>query len=149
MAYWLLLTVPPDMQQHNVSAWVVGPMTLGQFTGKYGQPVIPPNVSGGFATKLQAQAAANKYARNPDQAGGVDAPGVAPSINAPNPISGLAAIGDLANKLTQPQLWIRVGEFLAGGVLLVIGLNALTKGPVRSATASTAKKGISIAKAIK
>ena len=138
--YWVVLSVPADMQQHSISAVVVGPMSKATFTARYGNPDNGVNSSGGFPTKLQAQAAANKYNKNPGQAGGVNAPGVAPGIN---------AIGDLANKLTQPHLWVRVGEFAAGGVLLVIGFNAMTKGPVRSAATSTAKKGFSIAKAVK
>lgn len=70
--------------------------------------------------------------------------GALPSI--PNPLTGVAAIGDFANRLTQANTWIRVGEFVAGLVLVVIALNAMTKGPVRSAAASTAKKGAGLAK---
>jgi hypothetical protein len=156
--YWVFLSIPADMQQHNITAWVAGPLTKAQFTAKYGNPDNGVNPVNGFPTKLQAQAGANKYNRNPGKAGGVDAPGAAPGINAPNPfgtnpLSGIAAIGDLANRLTQPNTWVRVGEFLAGGILLVIGVNAMTKGPVQSATSGTirsgAKKAIAVGKAIK
>jgi hypothetical protein len=45
----------------------------------------------------------------------------------PNPLAGTAAIGDFFNRLTQKNTWIRVGEVLAGLVLIWIGLNALTR----------------------
>lgn len=137
--YWVFLSIPAKMQQSDILATVVGPMTAAQFTAKYGNPDNTVNPAGGFKTRLQAQAAASKYNTNPGKAGGVAAPSVAQGIG--NPLSGIAAIGDLANRLTQPNTWIRVGEFIAGTILVIIGLNAITKGPAREAATSTAKKG--------
>lgn len=113
---------------------------IGQVSGQpalftVAQSRTKPNgaIAGPYSNRLQAQAKANSLN------------GVASSsnpLNTPvNPLTGINAIGDLANRLTQPNTWIRVGEFLAGGVLLVIGLNAMTKGPVRSAATDTARKG--------
>ena len=51
-----------------------------------------------------------------------------------NPLSGLAAIGDFFNRLTDAHTWVRVGEVLLGVILLAIGVakisgtgNAVTK----------------------
>jgi len=48
-------------------------------------------------------------------------------VNVPNPLAGVAAIGDLANRLTQKNTWVRVGEVIAGLILLYVGLNAMAK----------------------
>jgi len=147
--WWVVLSIPAQMQTSNVTASVVGPMTASQFRAQFGDPNNGVNPSSGFATRLQAQAAANRYNANPNpmQRGGVNAPSILGGTGL-NPLTGIAAIGDLANRLTQPHLWVRVGEFLAGGVLLIIGLNAMTKGPLRSAATETTKKGIAIGKAV-
>jgi hypothetical protein len=58
-----------------------------------------------------------------------------------NPLGGVAAIGDFFNRLTQPNTWIRVGEVLAGLVLIWIGLNALTKDTAVGRGIQSAKRG--------
>lgn len=59
-------------------------------------------------------------------------------------LSGLPAIGDFFNRLTQGNTWLRVGEVAVGLILLYMGLNAVTRGtPVGNAVQSatgTAKK---------
>lgn len=79
-----------------------------------------------------------------------DAPGIAPGINAPNPLpnalsklTGINAIGDFFTRLEDPHTWTRIGEFIGGAILLIVALNALTRGPVRSATTGTVKSGVS------
>ena len=47
-----------------------------------------------------------------------------PSI--PNPLSGIAAVGDFFSKLGQANTWIRVGEALLGIILIGIGLARIT-----------------------
>lgn len=42
----------------------------------------------------------------------------------PNPLAGLAAVGDFFNRLTQANTWLRVGEVVAGLLVLYLGLNA-------------------------
>jgi hypothetical protein len=44
-----------------------------------------------------------------------------------NPLGGIAAIGDFFNRLTQPNTWIRVGEVVAGLLLVYLGLNAVMR----------------------
>ena len=86
----------------------------------------------GFPTQALAKAFASK--------------GIAGSAKAaiPNPLGGVAAIGDFFNRLTQANTWVRVGEVAAGILLVYLGLNATMKGTaagnaVQSAT-GTAKK---------
>jgi hypothetical protein len=50
----------------------------------------------------------------------------AAASNAAN-ITGLPAIGDFFNRLTQANTWVRVGEVVAGLILLYVGVNALTR----------------------
>jgi hypothetical protein len=42
------------------------------------------------------------------------------------PLSGIDAVGALANDLTTQNLWIRVGKIVIGGALLLIGISRLT-----------------------
>jgi hypothetical protein len=49
-----------------------------------------------------------------------------PSPENPVPaLSGLNAIGDFFARLTEASTWIRVGEVVAGGLLLYVGVKAL------------------------
>lgn len=50
------------------------------------------------------------------------------SLAPPNPLSGVAAVGDFFQRLTQPQTWTRVGEVILGGILVYAGVRALTHG---------------------
>lgn len=65
--------------------------------------------------------------------------------NAAN-LGGVQAIGDFFNRLTQANTWIRVGEALAGLLLLYLGLNAAFKNTsvgnaVQSGTGTVKKAG--------
>lgn len=51
---------------------------------------------------------------------------IKPSISVPNPVSGVT---NFLSVLTQPQLWIRIAEFLIGGVLIAIGLASIAGTP--------------------
>lgn len=83
------------------------------------------------------------------------APGQA---NAGNPLAaglqasnlgGLNAIGDFFNRLTQPNTWLRVGEFAAGALLVYIGLTATMRGTEAQQATQTVtkpvKKAVSVA----
>lgn len=61
-------------------------------------------------------------------------------INVPNPVSGIDAI---ANLITSGAFWLRVGECLAGALLVLLGLNALTGGSGNPVTA--ARKAATVA----
>jgi hypothetical protein len=50
---------------------------------------------------------------------------------------GLNAIGDLAHRLTESQTWVRVGEAMAGLLLLYVGLKALTSGTAAGTAAGS------------
>jgi len=56
-------------------------------------------------------------------------------------LGGIAAVGDFFNRLTQANTWIRVGEVLAGLLLLYIGVNALMRGTAAESAVNTAKQG--------
>jgi hypothetical protein len=43
-------------------------------------------------------------------------------------LGGISAIGDFFNRLTQPNTWIRVGEVVAGILLVYLGLSATMRG---------------------
>lgn len=88
----------------------------------------------GFPTQALAKAFASK---------GIAGQGKQAVANA-NPLQGVAAIGDFFSRLTQGNTWVRVGEVIAGLLLLYVGVNALGRdtavgSAVHSAT-NTAKK---------
>jgi hypothetical protein len=47
-------------------------------------------------------------------------------VSIPNPLTGLDALGDLAQRLTQASTWLRVGEVILGLILVAVGLEKLT-----------------------
>jgi hypothetical protein len=108
-------------------------MSRAQFVARYGMPVVGKN---GYATKLQAAAAASRY--NSQPASKRETPGSKPfapsaltgpgGLHISNPLGGINAIGDFFNRLTQPNTWIRVGEVAAGLLLVYLGLSATMRG---------------------
>jgi hypothetical protein len=48
-----------------------------------------------------------------------------PSI--PNPLSGIAAVGDFFQRLTQASTWLRIFEIVIGVVLVGVGIASMTK----------------------
>jgi hypothetical protein len=53
---------------------------------------------------------------------------IAPSLpSLPNPVAPIQGVLDFLKLLTEKNTWIRVAEFLVGGILLVVGANALLK----------------------
>lgn len=49
-------------------------------------------------------------------------------VHIPNPLSGINAIGDFFQRLTEKQTWERVAEFALGGVLIYVGVRAVAHG---------------------
>jgi len=93
-------------------------------------------VSGPYATRAAAEAAAHTTGGGFP---GANIPGnPAKALGISNPLAGVAAIGDFFNRLTQPNTWLRVGEFVAGGLLIYLGLSAAMRGT----EAQTAAQGI-------
>jgi hypothetical protein len=130
-------------------ATVVGPMTRQQYIGRYGAPPGAGNTNG-YSNRLLASAAAARYNANPQPSAGpaqapsdLTGPGGkipgAPSIT--NPLGGIAAIGDFFNRLTQPNTWIRVGEVVAGLLLVWVGFNAITRDTAVGKGIQSAKRG--------
>jgi hypothetical protein len=94
----------------------------------------------GYATKQQADRNPNRV--NPIQGVALDNWDVvhAERKGVSDVSGGVNAIGDLAHRLTESQTWIRVGEFAAGGILLILGANAILRGTaVGSATQSATR----------
>lgn len=102
---------------------------------------------GPFATQQQAQKASPPSGLQfigqaigiVGAAGANAAGGGIPSVSGVgvgNPLSGLAAIGDFFQRLTQANTWIRVGKVIAGGALLLIGLAHITGAGNAVATAA-------------
>ena len=126
--------MPVPVQAHPGSDYYVNGIT--NTIQRQANPLLAASLKAtgwlGPYTWTQAKAVAN--------AGGVTVPvpGMPGSENVTVPtgsqlskaipnLGGVAAIGDFFNRLTQPNTWIRVGEVLAGLVLILVGLNALTK----------------------
>jgi len=57
-------------------------------------------------------------------------------------IGGIGAIGDFFNRLTQKNTWVRVGEVLAGLLLVWVGLSAMTKDTAAAAPIRQTKKAV-------
>lgn len=100
---------------------------------------------GGYPDKLQAQAAANKFNALPEAQqlarAGVTT-GSLPRL--PNPVSGLAAIGDFLGRLSQASTWVRVTEALIGLGLIIVGVAKLAAGTPVGNAALTAGKAAAI-----
>ncbi len=91
---------------------VVGPPAL--FTVKEAASKPAGTVAGPYTTRAAAQAKADSLN------------GTAASANPlTSPVSNpLNVLGDLAHRLTESQTWVRVGEVIAGFILLYVGLKA-------------------------
>lgn len=119
---------PTGLGTHNTAvdwygAWIllgnVGPgigKILGSGIGKAGKS-IPKTILPGVAAGI----------------------GKVPGVQA---LSGLDAIGGFFSRLSEASTWIRIGEVLAGGIVLFIGVKALSQGtPVGDAAKSVKKIG--------
>ncbi len=88
---------------------------------------ILPGSGGPYPTKAQADAALQgliSVINTPEPL----IPGTkiqVPSI--PNPLSGIAAVGDFFQKLTQASTWLRIFEIAIGILLLGVGIASMTK----------------------
>jgi preprotein translocase subunit SecF len=79
-------------------------------------------------TQAQAQAVAAKL--NKDVAKQTAVPG----LDNLHPLTGIDAVGDFFSRLTEPNTWLRIGEFAIGGILLYVALKAMFPGAVSSVT---------------
>jgi hypothetical protein len=95
----------------------------------------------------QAQVTGLKAGIGAATPGGLPTVGPGGNINPANAFSnlgGINAIGDFFNRLTEPNTWVRVGEVVAGILLVYLGLSATLRGTEvqkqASAVKSTGKK---------
>jgi hypothetical protein len=90
---------------------------------------------GGYSGPYTTLAAADQVAagRPPNAAAPGPLPGTSISpgggISASNPLTGLAAIGDFFQRLTQASTWLRVGEVLLGAILIGVAMARITHAP--------------------
>lgn len=89
------------------------------------------NGLGQFITQTENAAANTNFAAG--------APYVKDIPNIPNPLSGLAAIGDFFSRLTQANTWMRVLEIGVGVILVAVALNKLLGNPAGKAVDVAAK----------
>jgi hypothetical protein len=62
----------------------------------------------------------------------------ADAAQSPNPLAGLAQIGDFFGLLKQPATWIRIGQITVGVILLAVGIARITHAvPVATRVAKT------------
>jgi hypothetical protein len=108
------------------------------------QASAPPQLSGffrsgPFATKADAEAYKAAIGT-----GSIKPPPGTPLLGGqkiPNPLTGLAAIGDFFQRLTQADVWERVGEVVLGLILICAGVAKLTHAvPIATKIAKTAEK---------
>jgi hypothetical protein len=126
------------------------------------QSTVTPNTSaawpnapiGPFTTRASAEATISQaqtsggYTLQPTGSSSATTAGLQ-AAGIPNPLGGLAAIGDFFNRLTQANTWLRVGEVVVGLMLLYVGLNALSKDTaVGNALQSAAQNTKNVAKKI-
>lgn len=103
--------------------------------GYFGTGGVPATATNAFPTFAAAQQFAGS------QTGSAASGDIAKAAQAP--LSGINAVGDFFQRLTQPATWIRVAEFLAGGLLLYLGASAALRG---TAAGNAAKQGVSTGK---
>lgn len=152
----------PDPGGGAVTWWVGeqfnpdGSATYAELTdsapGQHPQPGPNQIIYGPYRSQAAARAAENRagqlaaphlYRGSNVHKGpaGLNVPGnQGPKV--PNPLSGLAAIGDFFGRLGQANTWIRVAEVGLGIVLISIGIAKITNAvPIATKIAKTAGAG--------
>lgn len=111
----------------------------------------------GVAGPFKSQAAATKVAKNYSGVLNVGGVNSGHKINLAQDVLGsvspLTNVDDFAHRLTEKATWIRVGEVVLGGILLFVGIHAITRGSEAASAAKSvtrpvkkaAKTGIQIA----
>lgn len=134
-AWWV---IPEGLAGQIVGGFSTTGPSLHLYTVTQSRTAPSGEVAGPFSNQLQAQAAANKL-----NATGIATPGNV--AQAATNLTGLNAIGDFFQRLTQTSTWVRVAEFAAGGLLLYMGGSALLRG---TAAGDAAKGGVKLGKKI-
>lgn len=86
------------------------------------------NLSGPYATKADAQKAVSSGQVQPQNPSAGPQPNLfgQPAPSVPNPLSGLASIGDFFSRLTNANTWLRLGEVVLGVLLIAVGVAKMT-----------------------
>ncbi len=138
----------PVVGPHGVVEWWVIPQgTAGVIINRLiGPPALFTVVSatsrprgavaGPYSTKAEAQGKADSLNHTAASANPLTSP-------VTNPLTG---IEDLAHRLTESFTWVRVGEFIAGSMLLYVGAKAFFPTTVNTVT-GVAKGTVKAAKA--
>lgn len=125
MPYWVEILSPaitsPNGQPQHENASVVGPLSKAQVIQQFGTVNNGLNPSNGYATKLSAQVAANKF--NAQPASKRETPGSAPNAPTAAKVPGPA---DLFHGLNIGGIILRLGEIVLGVVLIGVGVAKLT-----------------------
>lgn len=100
---------------------------------------VDGSVTGPFASKAAAQSAVAAHKVTPPNTN------TAGPLQIGNPLTGINAIGDFFHRLTEGTTWVRVGEAVAGTLLVYVALKAMFPGTV-TAIASAAKTAKDTAK---
>ena len=126
--WWVIPTTYTNSSGQPGASYIVVSGTSAQIQAKYGSV---PNVLGPYATKADAQAAAQGAVSS----GKI---GVQKPVNKiPNPVSGL---GSFLARLSQASTWLRVAEVLLGVVLLAVGVARITNAvPIATKIAGAVK----------
>jgi hypothetical protein len=137
----------PTVTQHPGNDYYVMPLT-GTIQ-RQGNPLLAASLRAtgwmgpyNWAT-AKAQVAGLKAGIGAATPGGL--PTVGPGGNILNPVTdlgGISAIGDFFNRLTEPNTWVRVGEVVAGLLLVYIGLNATMRDTAAGKAINTAKNNV-------
>ncbi len=88
------------------------------------------NVNGPYATQAQANAAIPAIQKaEPAPSAGTEASSNLLTLGGAvtDPLNYLEDVGDFFHRLTEAAFWERAGEVLLGGILLYIGIRALTR----------------------
>lgn len=137
---------PPVLGAASPDDTVVEATTTAQYNQykSYGYP-------GPYSTQAAAQAAANSINSNQNTNEKLNDPNGLVT-NAASDLTGLSEIGSFFGALSQGKTWLRVGEFVAGGILLYIGLKTAFQntavGNVARTGTQTAKKAASKAASV-
>lgn len=142
--WWVFALAYPSQPSTSVPDYVQAPTKAAaeQQTGG-----TTPPLAGPFATKTDAE---NWVSGAGAQYFGPGKTNIAPPVDTPvtqgipgpasfSPLTGLAAIGDFFQRLSQASTWVRVGEVVLGLILLSVGVARVTNAvPVATKVARTA-----------
>jgi hypothetical protein len=118
--------------QRQCNAALVPALAALGFVGNNGTPANPLNAFSNFQDAQNAAHLGGSISKGAGSAAG----------SAIGNLTGVNAIGDFFARLTEPNTWVRVGEVLAGVLLVYLGLSASVRGTEAARTAKQLKPKI-------